>query len=171
MLKENTENEKTEEKIIIVKVPPFYDKKLSYVENYWKFNDFLFPEETLQKNRPKNKIQTSRGLPNDDSLLHISTDGQGNIKLNMIEQGNISDTRQLQITLEKLFEERKEMGVYEPGSQKIVKAVGIRAENSVKYAGFFKLVEAAEQSGAEPIILRFDDDAETLKAHLDSTSR
>ena len=54
--------EKTEQKIIFVKVPPPFAEKLSNEERYWRFRKFLFPQTEIPKKIPKS-------IPNDDSLF------------------------------------------------------------------------------------------------------
>ncbi|MCY7348606.1 MAG: hypothetical protein LH614_20645 [Pyrinomonadaceae bacterium] len=145
-------NQPIEQNVIVVKVPPIYDEKLSQEENYYRFQHFLFPQLEIPNSIPK-------GLPNDDSLFSISVEEDGELKLNSYEIGSISETKPLTEQLETFFQERERLGVYETGSWKIVKAVGIQTAPSIKYGDFIKVVEAVKQSGADPIVLLFDDDA------------
>ncbi|HQU84723.1 MAG TPA: biopolymer transporter ExbD [Pyrinomonadaceae bacterium] len=149
-----------EQTVIVVKVPPFYDKKYSQYGNFLRFQDFLFPPKGISKDKihyPDSSDNT--GLPNDDSLLYVLVEANGKVKINNEPQGNVSDTQKLTERLKGVFEDREKYGVFEPHSEKIVKAIGIKTHNSVKYGDFFKVVEAVKQSGAEPIVLLFDDDA------------
>jgi biopolymer transport protein ExbD len=148
------ENQAGKEKVIVVKIPPFYDNKLSREENFWRFDNFLFPRENISGLPPKE-------IPNYDALLNVRVDKNGNLKLNASEQGNLADTSQLKKTLTQVFREREENKVYEPASDKIVKAVGIQAEDSVKYAELFRVIEAVKESRADPIVLRFEGDVLT----------
>ncbi|MDQ3130391.1 MAG: hypothetical protein M3Q99_06475 [Acidobacteriota bacterium] len=123
----------------------------------------MFPQQEIPNPIPK-------GLPHDHSLLIISIDESGKLTLNSENEGNVSDTNFLMTRLSKIFREREETGVYEPGKWKIVKAVGIKAARSIKYGDFIKVVEAIKQSGAEPIVLLIDEakpkiatDSETKK--------
>lgn len=140
-----------EQTVIIVKVPPFYDNNLSREENYWRFQKFLYPQQETPNPIPK-------GMPNDNSVLFVSVNQDGKIQLNQQKIGSVSDTNFLRSYLAHIFSEREHNGMYEPGNWKIVKAVGIKADNSVKYDDFIKVVEAVKQSGAEPIVLLFNDD-------------
>ena len=149
----------TKQQIILVKVPPIYDKKLSRGENWWRFHNFLFPQIEIPNPVPK-------GLPNDDSYLTVSLADAGKIKINNTDVGHISETRQLTELLSKTFREREINGVYEPGNWKVVKAVGINISHSVKHEEFIKIVDAVNQSGAEPIVLLFDDDGR-IKRKID----
>ena len=142
----------TEENVIVVKVPPIYDEKLSREENYYRFQHFLFPQLEIPNPIPK-------GLPNDDSILFVTLDENGKIQLNSQGTGNISNTNSLTIRLVEIFREREINGMYEPENWKIVKAVGIKTAHSIKYSDFIKVVDAVKQSRADPIVLLFDDDA------------
>lgn len=153
-LNEVLENQDIKEKIIIVKIPPFYDSKLSREENFWRYDNFLFPRENISSLPPK-------GIPNYDALLQVRVDKNGILELNKTDQGKVSDTQKLKKTLERIFKEREENGVYETASNRIVKAVSIQVEDSTKYNAFFGIIETIKESGADPIILRFDDDAMT----------
>ena len=147
-----SETQQTEQNIIIVKVPPFYNEKLSQEENFWRFQKFLFPQIEIPNPIPK-------GLPNDNSLLFVLMDEKGKLTLNSQDAGNVSETRFLTDRLSALFQESEKAGAYEPGNWKIVKAVGIKTAHSIKYGDFIKVVDAVKQSGADPIVLLFDDDA------------
>ncbi len=144
-----------EQNVIIVKIPPIYDKNLTEEENYWRFRHFLFPQEEIPNPVPK-------GLPNDDSLLYVSLDENGRLKINSQGVGDVSETEFLTERLAVIFKERENNKVYESESQKIVKAVGIKAADSICYGDFVKVIEAVKQSGAEPIVLLFNNDS-TLK--------
>lgn len=146
----------SEQTVIIVKISPFYNDKVSEEENFWRFNNSLFPQEKIPDPIPK-------GIPNYDAILTVLLEENGKIALNSMEHGNVSNTEKLQTALEIVFKEREKDGVYEPKSQRIVKAVGIFADKSVKYKDFFAVVEAVKKSGADPIVLRFEDDAGIFK--------
>ena len=149
-----------EQTVIFVKVPPFYDKKFSDYGNYLRFQDFLFPPKGISKDEISYpKAGDKQGLPNDDSILEISINEKGEITLNLQNEGNVLDTTFLIEHLKTIFRKRAEAGVYEEGSRKIFKAVGIKTAGSVKYGDFIKIVDAVKQSGADPIVLRFKDDA------------
>ncbi len=147
-----SEKNPLEQTVIVVKVPPFYDSKLSREENFWRFQHFLFPQQEIPNPIPK-------GLPNDDSLLFVSVDENGKLKLNSQDEGNVSETKFLTEHLTTIFQEREKAGVYETGNWKVVKAVGVKTAHSIKYGDFVKVVDAVKQSSADPIVLLFDDDA------------
>lgn len=148
-----SKNQQIEQNIIIVKVPPFYDEKLSREENYYRFQHLLFPQSEIPNPIPK-------GLPYDSSLIVVSVDEKGKFKFNGSEiLGSVSDTHYLKWHLADIFLQREKRGVYEPRNWKIVKAVGIKTAHSVKYGDFMKVVNTIKESGADPIVLLFDDDA------------
>ncbi len=140
-----------EQTVIIVKVPPIYNEQLSREENYYRFQRFLFPQLEMPNPIPK-------GLPNDDSVLFVSVNEKDEIELNSQKAGTVSRTDSLTSWLAHIFSEREKQSMYEPGNRRIVKVVGIKTAPSVKYGDFMKVVEAIKQSGAEPIILLFNDD-------------
>lgn len=142
----------TEQTVIFVKVPPIYNDKFSQEENYYRFRHFLFPQEEIPNPIPE-------GLPNDDSLLFVSIDKNCKIKLNSENTGDVSEIRLFKERLKNIFQERKEAGVYETHKWKVVKAVGIKANTSIKYGDFIKVVEAIKQSDADPIVLIFENNA------------
>ncbi|HXG83136.1 MAG TPA: hypothetical protein VNI84_03825 [Pyrinomonadaceae bacterium] len=82
----------------------------------------MFPQIEIPNPIPK-------GLPNDDSLLFVSMDENGKLKLNSQE---IPAANSLTMRLNEVFLEREKNGVYEPGERRIVKAVGIKTAHSVK---------------------------------------
>ncbi|MGI8556480.1 MAG: hypothetical protein ACR2LT_09025, partial [Pyrinomonadaceae bacterium] len=95
-LQEDSRNQDTKEKIIIVKVPPFYDDKLSREENFWRYDSFLFPIENVPNSLSKDSVYPKRipkGLPSYDALLVVSISEDGKLKLNFEDAGNISETK------------------------------------------------------------------------------
>ncbi len=146
-----SKKELPEQTVIIVKVPPLFSEKLSREEKHWRYQHFLFPQINIPNPIPK-------GLPNDDSVLFVAIDENGEIELNSKKAGSISKTDSLTSWLAHIFSERDKNNMYEPGSRRVVKVVGIKTAPSVKYGDFVKVVEAVKQSGAEPIVLLFNDD-------------
>lgn len=136
--------ETTERKIIFVKIPPPYNEKLSIEERYWKMQKFLFPQRKIPNPLPP-------GLPYDHSLFYVKLETNGKIELNSETQANAED---LQKRLAEIFRSRAEKGVFEPDSEKVVKAVLISAPDSAKYSEVFNLLEHVENSGADPIVLK-----------------
>jgi biopolymer transport protein ExbD len=139
-----------EQSIIIVKVPLVPDKTLSQEEIYWRSQKLLFPQIEIPNPIPE-------GLPNDDSLFLVSLEKDGKIKLNSEVIGSLDNPEILRQTLKQIFQQRTENGVFEPNSNKIAKAVAIKAPLSMKYGDFLKIAEAVKESGAEPIVLQVDE--------------
>ncbi|CAN5572428.1 hypothetical protein BH10ACI1_BH10ACI1_11320 [soil metagenome] len=149
------QNEEIKEKVIFVKIPPVRDAKLSNQERYWQFQKFLFPQIQIPNPVPK-------GLPNDDSLLFIKLEENKSVKINAHTICNLVEINKLQARLIEVFQNRTEHGVFEPSSDKIVKAVLIIAPDSVKYGEVFELIEAVEKSGADPIVLKIGESPDTV---------
>jgi hypothetical protein len=97
-----SKNQQTEQNIIIVKVPPIYDEKLSREENYYRFQHFLFPQLEIPSPIPK-------VLPNDDSVLFVTVDESGKLKLNLQETGNVLNTNPLTTRLAEIFLKERKM--------------------------------------------------------------
>lgn len=135
----------------LVKIPPLskWDDAPEEVF-YWEFQKFLFPKIEIPNPLPK-------GLPNDDSLLQISLEKNKKLKINLQEFGNLEDTALLTKKLSEIFSEREKLGVYEPNSDQIVKAVIVKAPRSATYGDVVKIIDAVKSSGADPIILQIDD--------------
>lgn len=96
-------------------------------------------------------------IPNYDKFLFISLENDRKLKINMQEFGNLEDTKPLTKILYRNFIEREENKVFEPNSNKILKAVIIKAPRSSKYGDVAKVIDAVKLSGADPIILQIDD--------------
>lgn len=144
-----------EHDVIVVRIPPFYDPNLTPGENQCFFSGFLFPEAF-----PPEVVRpscTGAALANDDSLLYVSLDKNGDLTINTERNGEISNTEPLKSRLSNVFEERAKNGVFEPGNWKVVKAVGIKAPLSGKYADLITVASAVKESGADPIVLLLDD--------------
>ncbi len=137
------------EKYVIVKIPPAYDKSLSSEENFYRFKHFLYPQTPIPNPIPK-------GLPNYDGLLSVILEEDGQIKLNTELNGNIQNTNPLIQRLKGIFQDRKEYGVFEVNSNKVVKAVGIDAPHSAKFGDVMKVINAVDESKAEPMVLMID---------------
>lgn len=137
----------TEQKIIYVKIPPVRNPKLSAEERYWQMQKFLFPQIEIPKKIPK-------GLPYDHSVFYIKLEKNGEINLNSEKQAS---AEALEKRLVEIFNSRQEKGVFEPDSEKVVKAVLLIAPDSAKYSEVFTILEHLENSGADPIVLQIGD--------------
>ena len=138
--------------VIVVRVPPLPDPNFTPLQNHLLFQRFLFPSAYVH-DKPIEDYAGEEALPNDDSLIYLSLTVDGQIKLN--NQLQDGDTGAL-TRLDEAFTDRARVGVYEPGSDRIVKAVGIKVPLSGKYGDLMRLAKIAKSSGAEPIILLLD---------------
>lgn len=89
--------------------------------------------------------------------LIVSLENDKKLKINSQEFGNLDDTTPLSERLSIMFTEREIEGIFEPNSNKILKAVIIKAPLSAKYGDVAKVIDAVKSSGADPIILQIDD--------------
>lgn len=140
--------------IILVRIPPFYNPKLSAGENQCYFREFLFSDYYLP-NIPRQC--KGSGLANDDSLLYVSVAEDRALSINMQPAGDLNDTQLLKKNLSQIFESRSLSGVFEPGKTRVVKAVGIKVPIYAKYVDLISVARAVKDSGADPIVLLIDD--------------
>ena len=155
----------TETEVITVRVPPFQDPNHTSGENQCVFSSFLFPPKGLQSD----EISCSGAAAvNDDSLLYLTVEPDGTFRLNGQSEvngesvGGINREGLLIKTLASLFSEREKNGVFEPESDRIVRAVGVRIPNDQKYSEVISILRSVKESGADPIVLLLD-------GHLPST--
>jgi hypothetical protein len=141
--------------VVVVKVPP-QSLLIKITDNphleddYWKRRKFLFPQTKIPDPLPK-------GIPNDDSLLTVTLENNGKIKINLSTIADLSNVQPLQAELEKIFRYREQYKVFEPNGEKTLKITSVRAGLSSKYKDVIKVIQAVELSGADPIILEIDD--------------
>jgi hypothetical protein len=147
-----TEPPEQEVEIIIVRVPPYPNPNYSRFQNWLLFHRFLFPS-TLDGSRPIEEYAGHDALPHDDSLIHLTLDGNGQIFINNVPR---ADDAAATAVLAEVFEVRTKMGVFEPESDRIVKAVGIRVPLSAKYSDLVRMARIAKDSGADPVVLLLD---------------
>lgn len=132
-----------------IEVPPHLDKNSSDKEIYSGLVDYgiqPIPYSEFQKR----KIP----LPNVCGFLTVSLKNNGKIMLNFEEQ---KDLEVLSQRLKTIFQQREEYGVYEENSLRVIKKVMIKAPRSTKYGDVLKIVSAVQESGAEPLVLMFDE--------------
>lgn len=162
-----------ENKIVMVKVPP---QPIAGEESdeafYWDSQKFFFPHIKIPNSLPKR-------MPKDDGILTICLEKNG--RINIVSGGvtsiygskisekeststdilrtnlTVENVESLKSYLTNLFSLREENKIFEPDSEKVLKAVVFRASRSSKYDEVFRLVEAIESSGAKPIVLPIDD--------------
>jgi biopolymer transport protein ExbD len=132
-----------------VKVMPIPEEMLTDEEFYWRSQKFLFPQIETPNPIPQ-------GLPYDHSLLLVALEKDGSIKLNSETTGNLENLEAFKQRLKEIFQERTERGVFEPNSDKIIKAIAIKSPLSAKYGDVAKIVDALKECGADPIVLQID---------------
>lgn len=139
--------------VFVVRVPTEFKSNLTNLTEEELF-EYLKTGEPLPI--PEMPIPNFLNLHNCGTLL-ISLSSKGNIKINSQDIATLENTSPLTEKLNEVFREREEAGVYEENSDKIVKAVIIRAPRSAKYGEVAKLIDAVKLSGADPIVLQLDD--------------
>ena len=144
---------KIEREIVTVSIPPFIDSKFTAGENQCIFDEFLFPNP---RSIDPVELCKGSGLANDDSLLWVQLSVDGTVTLNSKYAANISDTQQLADRLTVLFKEREKAGAFEPGSNRIIKAVGIKIPKTATFGDLINVGAAVRNSGADPIVLLLD---------------
>jgi biopolymer transport protein ExbD len=92
--------------------------------------------------------------------LEVRIDLAGKVTLNLQPMGTTNNTRPLVKRLKRIFAEREQNRVSQPGAEteiKIAKAVFIRAPKSTRYAAVVKVVDAIRSAGGDPIGVHVDD--------------
>ncbi len=146
----NFSEQKEPKHSFIVKVskefnPNFSDEELSqYVADGYELpNGFLEKRNTFLHYSPM--------------LLVVSVQKDGIIKLNVQNEGDLSNLQPLTNNLMNIFDEREKNLVFEEESNNILKKVIIRSNRSIKYGDVVKVIDAVKSSGAKPIVLQIDD--------------
>jgi biopolymer transport protein ExbD len=96
-------------------------------------------------------------IPNYDKFLTVSVEKDKKLKINFQGIGTLENTTPLSERRTQVFTERTENKVFEPNSNKVVRAVIVKAPRSCRYGDVAKLVDAVKSSGADPIVLQIDD--------------
>jgi hypothetical protein len=148
----NMEPAREELHVIVVRIPPFPNPNYSPLQNYLLFQRFLFPPSQQNDLTPIEEF-TGDALPHDDSLIHLTLSTDGQILINNVPRADAAAATKV---LTEVFENRTRLGVFEPYSDRIVKAVGIKVPPSAKYSDLLRMARIAKSSGAEPIILLLD---------------
>jgi biopolymer transport protein ExbD len=136
--------------VFLVKVPREYSENFSN-------------EELLQYYLEGNAIPISSlenrnlSLPHSCGHIIVSLEKDGKIKLNSQEYGDLESLNTVKQQLEQTFQRRAENGIFEEGSNKIIKKVFIKLSRSAKYGDVVKVIDAVKETGADPINLQIDD--------------
>jgi biopolymer transport protein ExbD len=128
---------------IVVHVPPTYDARLTDSQNHRRFQEFLY---SARGNLPR----ASEEVPNDDSLIFIKLDPEGALRIN---GENLRDAANMTQYLLQVFGQREMNRVFWPGTNSVIKAVGIDIPPKAKYSDLLEVSSAVKESGADPIVL------------------
>jgi biopolymer transport protein ExbD len=112
---------------------------------------YEFPNSLLELLEKKHMFLHSSPM-----LLVVSTQKDGKIKLNIQNEGNLSNTQSLTNHLTSIFTEREKNLVFEEGTNNILKKVIIKSNCSISYGDVVKVIDAVKSAGAEPIVLQID---------------
>jgi hypothetical protein len=137
--------------VTVVRIPPFVNPNYSRFQNWMLFQRFLFPSP--KDDRPIEEYARDEALPNDDSLIYLTLSPEGGILINNVPSEDAAAATRV---LSEVFENRTKMGVFEPQSNRIVKAVGVRVPLSASYSDLLDMTQIAKSGGADPIILLLD---------------
>lgn len=116
---------------------------------YWLTKKFLFPQTEIPEPLPK-------GIPTFERFIHVFLEKNGKLLIDSQQFGNLENINPFTRKLNEVFSEREKNGVFEPKSNKILKAVIIKARRSDKYGDVIKVIDAVKSSGADPIVLQID---------------
>lgn len=137
--------------VIVVRIPPLHDPSLTPLQNYSRFQRFLFPRPGDNEAADvRGETGTWADLPHDDSLIYVKLSVEGEIFLNTEPQASLGAATH---RLSEVFRSHEENGVFAPQSDRILKAVGISIPHSAKYSDLTKVAKAVKDSGADPIVL------------------
>lgn len=79
------------------------------------------------------------------------------VMLNGMAVGSVNDSAPLSKTLADVFRERQEMGVYKLGTNEVEKTVVVKAERTIKYGDYVKVIKAIEDAGPSLVGLVTDE--------------
>ncbi|HMQ03391.1 MAG TPA: biopolymer transporter ExbD [Pyrinomonadaceae bacterium] len=105
---------------------------------------------------PKNQ-QNLDVKPNPLTLVVAINKETKGITLNNEPAGDVSDASALTATLEKIFKDRENNGVFREGTNEVEKTIFIKSPTSVRYGDVVKVIDAAKMANASPIGLQIDD--------------
>jgi hypothetical protein len=98
--------------------------------------------------------------------LVISANTDRELLLNSEETGKLDNFKLLTIRLKKIFEARKENGAFVEFSDRVVKEVIIAPNSTIKDVDLYNLVEALELSGANPILIDWNNEVAKTKLFI-----
>ena len=143
--------------IIVVRIPPYFDAKLTKGENHCVFSEWWYPASPALNDKEVLNRCKGAGLPNDGVPIMVSLRDDDSIVLNSQNQGSLSNLSGVTVRLAEIFEERAKNSVYEPHTNNVEKSVAIKITGANRsYADLFALADALKKSGASSIILMLD---------------
>ena len=143
--------------IIVVRIPPYFDAKLTKGENHCVFSEWWYPASpALNDKEVLNKCKGA-GLPNDGVPVMVSLEDDDSITLNYERLGDLSKLDRVTVRLAEIFYDRATNNAFEPNSNNVEKSVMIKIVGSNRsYADLFAVADAVKKSGASSIILMLD---------------
>lgn len=153
----SAQKDNTTEEIIFVRIPPYFDGKLTKGENHCVFAHWWHPPSPVLNEKEVVDACREAPLPNDGVPLMVSLRDDDSIGLNNQDQGSLSNLDSLTVRLTEIFDERAKNGVYEPYNNNIEKSVMIKISGKNRsYGDLFTVADAVKNSGASSIILMLD---------------
>lgn len=92
-----------------------------------------------------------------DLMLRVDILKDLRLQLNGHDIGSVNDTSALSAMLSDVLRERERMGTLQPGTDRIMKTVFIKAPRSVRYGEVAKVIDGVKGAGASPLGLQVDD--------------
>ena len=151
------QKDKVAEEIIVVRIPPYFDAKLTMGENHCVFSEWWHPASPVLTD--KEVVDACKGapLPHDGVPLMVSLRDDNSIRLNHQEQGSLSNLNSVTVRLAEIFDERAKNRAYEPHTNNVEKSVMIKIDGKDRsYADFYAVADAVKKSGSSSIILMLD---------------
>lgn len=145
------------EETIVVRIPPYFDPKLTPGENHCVFEIWWHPPFPAPRSEEVVDICRGAALPNDGVPLVVTLQDAGLITRNGQNQSSLSNLDRLTVRLAEVFEEREKNGVYEPRTFNVENSVALNIRGKDRsYSDLFAIADAVRKSGASSIILMLD---------------
>ncbi len=98
--------------------------------------------------------------------LIINANADGDLLLNSEKSGKLDNFNLLTIRLKEIFQARKENGAFVEFSDRVVKEIIIVPNSTIKDVDLYNLVEALELSGADPILIDWNNEVAKTKLFI-----
>jgi hypothetical protein len=116
----------------------------------------------LENTKTYQNVEPLRCKPNPLILL-IKSDADQNVILNSRQFGNFKDLSKLQYEIRRIFDEREAFDAHQVGTNKISKEIIIIPDQTLRGENLFKLAEMLEQSGADSILIDWEQQFKSLE--------